>query len=165
MLESAIRRVVASIDGQAPGFDVQTLDEALSAGVAGPRFRTLLLGSFALIALVLTAVGLYGILAYAVLRRTREIGVRMALGAPRASVVGMVLKEALIVVAVGLSIGLVGAVAGNRLAATMVYGAGAPQAVMLAAACCVILVTAGLAAYVPARRAASIDPVRALRTE
>jgi putative ABC transport system permease protein len=164
-LEPAIRGVVASLDDGAPVYEVRTLEDALSEGIAGPRFQALLLGAFALIALVLTAVGLYGVLTYSVLTRTREIGVRVALGARRGNVLRMVLGEACVLVVMGVSIGLAGAVAGNRLAASIVPATSVQQPVLLLLACGVILAAAALAAWFPASRAASIDPMTALRNE
>jgi ABC-type antimicrobial peptide transport system permease subunit len=125
----------------------------------------LLLASFAAIALLLTVVGLYGVLSYAVVRRMRELGVRIALGASRGMIVGMVLKQAMLLVLAGISIGLAGAYAASRLMSQMLFGVRAGDPVLLGIACGVILITAALAAYLPARRAASIDPMRALRIE
>jgi putative ABC transport system permease protein len=125
----------------------------------------LLLASFAGIALLLTVIGLYGVLAYSVLKRTREIGVRVALGASRRMVLGMVLKQAMLLVAAGVVLGLAGAFAAGKVLANMLYGISPRNPLLLAIACCSITVTAGLAAYLPARRAASIDPMQALRNE
>ena len=164
-LESSVRAVVASIDPSAPVYAVHSMDETLSKAIAAPRFQVLLLGAFAAIALMLTAVGLYGVQAYSVLSRTREIGIRIALGADRGSVVKMVLRDAAILVAAGLVLGIAGAMAGNRVAKTMVYMAGMPQPVLTAVACLVVVLTATLAAMMPARRATTVDPMQALRNE
>jgi predicted permease len=164
-LESSIHAVVASIDPNAPVYNVRPLKDALSAAFTAPRFQTLLLGAFAAIALLLTAVGLYGVLAYAVLSRTREIGIRVALGANRGTVLRMVLREAAILVAAGIAIGMAGAAAGNRVVNTVVYAAGMPQSLLLVAASAALVLTAAAAAIVPARRAASVDPMQALRSE
>ncbi len=164
-LESSIRGVVASIDPNASVFHLESMDDTLAAAISAPRLQTLLLGAFALIAVLLTAAGLYGVLAYSVLSRTREIGIRVALGADRGAVLRMVLQEAAILVAIGAVLGLAGAAAGNRIARTMVYVASSPQPVLLVAACCVIVLTAALAAILPARRAAAVDAVRALSSD
>lgn len=164
-LESSIHAVVASIDASAPVYAVHPMEETLATAFAAPRFQVLLLGAFAAIALLLTAVGLYGVLAYAVLSRTREIGIRVALGANRGTVLRMVLREAAILVVSGVAIGVAGAAVGNRVANTMVYAAGMPQPLLLLAAGCAIVFTATVAAIVPARRAASVDPMQALRNE
>jgi predicted permease len=162
-LESSLRAVVASLDSSVPVYRVRTLDEALSLGAARPRFLALLLGSFAMIALALTTVGLYGVLTYSVLTRTREIGVRVALGARRGDVLRMILREAALLVAAGVALGVAGVVAANRVAAHLAFAGSVPPAALLLAACGVILAAAALAAWFPARRAASIDPMTALR--
>jgi predicted lysophospholipase L1 biosynthesis ABC-type transport system permease subunit len=164
-IESAVRAVVASIDKEIPIYDVLPMNDVLGAGIARPRFQMLLLASFAGIALLLTVVGLYGVLAYSVLKRTREIGVRVALGASRGIVLGMVLKQAMLLVAAGVMLGLAGAFAAGQVLTNMLYGVSPRNPLLLAIACCAITLTAGLAAYLPARRAASIDPMQALRNE
>jgi putative ABC transport system permease protein len=164
-LESAIRGQMAALDPLVPVFQVRTMDELLSTQVAEPRFHTLLLGGFAGIALLLTMVGLYGVVAYSVTRRTREIGVRIALGAGKSTVLFMVIKQALVLVLIGLALGLAGALAGGMLLRSMLYGVKPLDPVVLAAACCLIGLTGTLAAYIPARRAAKVDPMVALRYE
>jgi putative ABC transport system permease protein len=164
-MESAVRSVVASIDKEVPIYDVQPMEDLLSVGIARPRFQMLLLGSFAVIALLLIVVGLYGVLSYSVLKRTREIGVRVALGASRRMVLGMVLKQAMLLVAAGVVLGLAGAFVAGRLLTNMLYGISPRNPLLLATACCAVTLTAALAAFLPARRAASIDPMQALRNE
>jgi putative ABC transport system permease protein len=163
--EAAIRAAVASIDKEAAVFDLRTMNDLLAEGIARPRFQMVLLSSFAVIALLLTLVGLYGVLAYSVLKRTREIGLRVALGASRNSILGMVLKQAMLLVALGVALGLAGAFAGGQVLSTMLYGMSPRNPFLLALACLAITVTAALAALLPARRAASIDPMQALRNE
>jgi putative ABC transport system permease protein len=164
-MESAVRALLASIDKEIPIYDVQPLEDLLGEGIARPRFQMLLLASFSGIALLLTVVGLYGVLSYSVLKRTREIGVRVALGASRRIVLGMVLKQAMLLVAAGVVLGLAGAFAAGQVLTNMLYGVSPRNPLLLAIACCAITLTAGLAAYLPARRAASIDPMQALRNE
>jgi len=156
---------VASIDKQVPMYQVRTMEELSYSAIAQPRFQMLLLGSFAAIALLLTVVGLYGILAYSVIQRTREIGVRLALGASRGVVLTMVLKRAMQLVAAGLIIGLAGAAGEGYLLQTMLYGVHPNHVLLVGIACCLIVLTSMIAAYLPARRAASVDVVHALRTE
>jgi len=164
-VSSSVRRVVTSLDRQLPVYDMRSLEEIRSTGFARPRFQMLLLGSFAAIALLLTVVGLYGVLAYSVIRRTREIGVRIALGASRSEVLALVLKKAMLIVLLGVTMGLAGAFAGGTLLSKMLYGVAPHDPLLLATACCIIALTAVVAAYLPARRAASIDPMQALRAE
>ncbi len=164
-LESAARNAVASLDKQVPMFEVTTMDDLLSSAIAQPRFHMLLLGSFAAIALLLTVVGLYGVMAYSVMQRTREIGVRIAIGADRGMVLGMVLKQAMSLVLIGLVVGLAGAFASGQLLTKMLYGVAPRNPALLAIACSLIAATGAIAAYLPALRAASVDPVQALRSE
>ena len=164
-LESAIRGQMAALDPLVPVFQVRTMDELLSTQVTEARFHTLLLGCFAGIALLLTMVGLYGVMAYLVTRRTREIGVRIALGASQAAVLSMVLKQAMRLVAAGLAIGLVGSFAAIQLLRSMLYGVSPWNLPVFVLAALLAALTATLAAYLPARRATKVDPMTALRCE
>jgi putative ABC transport system permease protein len=164
-LESAVRQQVASLDKQVPVYELRTLDDMLSAGVARPRFLMLLIGCFAAIALLLTAVGLYGVIAYSVLRRSQEIGIRIALGASRGMILGMILGRAMRLAMVGVPIGVAGVYAEENLLQSALYGLGPHNPLLLIAACLVVTLTALIAAYLPARRAASTDPMVALRSE
>ena len=129
------------------------------------RLITRLTGLFGLLALALASVGLYGITAYSVARRTSEIGLRMALGANRGDVVALVLRKALLLVALGLAIGVPVALLGGRLMASQLYGVRPYDPISLAAAVLLLSAFAALAGFIPARRAASIEPMNALRTE
>lgn len=164
-LEPALRATVAGLDKQLPVFDVLPLETILADGYNPARFPVYLLGGFAAIALALTVVGLYGVLAYSVARRTREFGVRLALGAAASTVLTLVLKQATRLVVIGLSIGLIGAWLAARLISRLLYGTPAADPLLLTAACAILALTAALAAYLPARRAAATDPVQALRAE
>jgi len=161
-----IRRMVAALDSQVPVHDVNTMTTIFARGMAPPRFLTVLMSSFAAIGLLLTATGLYGLLSYAVARRTREIGVRVALGASRGSIVSMILGRALMLIAIGTALGGAGMLAGNALLRQLIELLDAPHPLgWMAAAVAVVTLTAVAAAYPPARRAASIDPTTALRME
>ena len=164
-LESQVRRLVASINPDLPVTDLRTMPELLSMQLAQPRFATTLLAAFAALALILTLVGLYGVIAYSVSRRTREIGVRLALGAQRTAVMQMVLRDAAVLLAAGISMGAAASLASASVLKTMLYGA-APRDPLVLSAVCIAVGLAGLiAAYIPAIRAASIDPTQALRSE
>jgi putative ABC transport system permease protein len=164
-LESAIREQVSALDPLVPVFQVRTMDDLLAVQVSEPRFHTLLLACFAGIALLLTMVGLYGLMAYSVTRRTREIGIRMALGASRKMVLTMVLKEVVLLLTVGLVMGLIGALAGDRLLRSMVFGVSTIDLRVIGLSSLIVALTGILAAHVPARRAATVEPTVALRHE
>ena len=164
-IESAVREQMAQLDAQVPLFQVRTMEELRSSQITEPRFNTLLLGCFAGIALLLTLVGLYGVMAYSVARRTREIGVRIALGASRSAVLSMVLKQASVLVAAGLALGLAGSLAGDRLLRSMLFGVSPLNPLVVGLSGLLVVITGLLAAYVPARRAAAVDPMAALRHE
>jgi putative ABC transport system permease protein len=164
-LESAVRKQMAALDPLVPLYQVRTMEELLSTQVTEPRFHTVLLGCFAGMALVLTMVGLYGVMAYSVTRRTREIGLRMALGASRSTVLSMVLKQALVMLTAGLGLGLAASLAADRLLESMLFGVSALNPVVLGLSGLLVSLTGLLAAYLPARRAAAMDPMVALRYE
>ncbi len=164
-LEPSIRQIVSSIDKDIPVTQVRTMQELMFNELSQPRFAMVLLGAFAGLALLLTVVGLYGVMMYAVTRRTREIGVRMALGARRGMVLSMVLKDAAKLLAAGVALGITATLVSASILKSMLYGTGSrnPMVLMLV---CVAVGAAGLvAAYIPALRAASIEPMEALRTE
>ena len=164
-LEPAVRKLVASMDSDIPVTDVRTMPDMISMRLAQPRFTTVLLGSFSVLSLILTVVGLYGVMAYSVTQRTREIGLRFALGAQRGAVLGMVLRTAATLLGAGIAIGLLAALAFGPILAMMLYGTGPRNPAVLAAVTVVTALAGLLAAYIPAARAASVDPMRALRTE
>jgi putative ABC transport system permease protein len=164
-LGPAIRSVIASIDKQLPVYDIRTGEHILTSGVAVPRFLMLLLASFAAIGLLLTAVGLYGVMSYDVVQRTREIGIRMALGASQWSVRSMVLRRAMRLVAAGVVFGIGGAVASGRALRAVLFGIGPWDPSLYVVTISVVVGAALLATYPPVRRATSVDPTRALRSE
>ncbi|HEV2492296.1 MAG TPA: ABC transporter permease [Terriglobia bacterium] len=164
-LEATVRRTLSDIDPNLNVLDVISLSEQLTRNFNQDRLIARLTELFGLLALVLACVGLYGVTAYSVARRTSEIGIRMALGADRASVLGLVLRGALIQLGLGLAVGIPVALAGGRLLASQLYGVKSHDPVVLGLAAVVLALCALLAGFVPARRAASIDPMQALRTE
>src|SRR5262249_41191504 len=151
-------------DAGVPLFDIRTMDEHLQFSVFIPRLASTLLGLFGVLSLVLAVVGLYGVIAFTVALRTREIGIRMALGAARGEVVRLVLRQGLVPPLAGLVIGLVLAIAAGRLIAGQLIGIGAGDPVSFGATILALFVVALVAGIVPARRAATLDPLEALRT-
>jgi len=164
-LEAAVRRALAAIDANLTVLDIMSLSEQVDRIFNQDRLIARLTELFGLLALVLACVGFYGVTAYSVARRTSEIGIRMALGADRKSVLQLVLRGALIQLTLGLAVGIPVALAGSRLLANQLYGVKSNDPVILGLAVVVLAASALLAAFVPARRAATIDPMRALRTE
>jgi len=161
----AARAVLTGLDKEAPMFQVRTGEERAAEAIAVPRFLTILMSGFAGIALVLTVVGLYGVLSYTVARRQREIGVRIALGAGRGTVLGLVMKDAMRMVVVGLVLGVAGAVGVQRLLESISFGIRPGDPIFVIIACCLMVAASLAAAYIPALRAASVDPMQTLRNE
>ncbi|MGO4884892.1 MAG: ADOP family duplicated permease [Bryobacteraceae bacterium] len=164
-LSSAMRRAVWSFDAELPISAVLTMDRVVADATAQPRFEVLLLGMFAAIALLLAAVGIYGVMNYAVSGRTREIGIRMSLGASQSTVLRMVLQQAIREAFAGAMAGVAGALLAGRLMAKMLYGVQSTDPVTFGAVACVLGLAALLAASVPARKASRIEPMVALRNE
>jgi len=164
-LEPAVRRVVASMDPQIPVTDMHTMRDLIAIEMKLPRFAVVLLGAFAGLALLLAIVGLYGVMTYSVTRRTRDIGVQLALGAQRRAVLAMILRDAGLLVGIGMGIGMAGTIASASVLQAILF-ATAPRDPLVLTAVCGVMGAAGLlAAYLPAMRAAGIDPMRALRAE
>jgi putative ABC transport system permease protein len=162
---ATVRREVTSLDPNLPIYDVRTMDQWIANSLAAPRFNVVLLGTFAGLALILASVGIYGVVAYSVTQRTRELGLRMAIGAQQRDVVAMVLRESLIVVAVGMAVGVTAALLATRALSGLLFGIGPLDPVTWTAVTGVLFGVAFLASYVPARRATRVDPLIALRAE
>ena len=160
-----VTKEVAAMDANVPVFEVKSMEEYLSASVAAPRFNTTLLSIFAGVALVLTIVGLYGVMSYSVVQRTNEIGIRLALGAQSRDVLLMIVKQGSKLIIVGLAIGLVGAFAATRVIASLLFGVTTKDPFTFVAAALLLAIVALLACYVPAWRATKVDPLEALRYE
>jgi putative ABC transport system permease protein len=164
-LGGAVRNAVWDVDPDQPVSRIRSMGEVFDAELANRNTQLTLVGAFAVLALVLAAVGLYGVLSYTVAQRTSEIGLRMALGAQASTVVRAVVRGALLLAALGLVLGLAGALALTRLLQAFLFGVSAADPLTFAAATVLLLLVTGAAAYLPARRAANVDPMAALRDE
>jgi putative ABC transport system permease protein len=162
---AALAEEVAALDPELPVHDVRSLAEVARGSIEQHRYPAILLGLFAAVALVLAGLGTYGVMAYSVARRTREIGVRMALGAGRRQVLEAVMGEGLRLIAAGVAVGLLGGWALGRVLSSLLYEVSAADAPSFVAVTVLLGATAALACWLPARRAAAVDPLTALRWE
>ena len=161
----AMRNEVATIDRDQPVSSLMTMDQRISDSVAPRRFNMFILGLFAALALLLAAIGIYGIMAFSVVQRTHEIGVRMALGASGSDVLKLVLRNGVTLALIGIVVGLVAAFAATRVLSSLLYEVSATDPVIFVIDAVLLAIAALLACYIPARRATKVDPLVALRYE
>jgi predicted permease len=164
-LASALRTTVWALDPQLAVAQVRTMDQVITESTTSRRFNLFLLAGFAFLALVLSAIGIYGVIAYSVVRRVREIGIRMALGASGSDVMRLVIGRGLLLLGIGIAIGIAGALALTRSLASFLYGIRPTDPLTFAAVVVILASVAFLASYIPARRATKVDPMIALRYE
>jgi predicted permease len=164
-IEKMVRAEAAALDKELPTFNVRTMEQAISTSVAPRRFIMMLIGLFAALALMLTAVGIYGVVSFSVSQQTREIGIRIALGAPRRTVLGHVLRQGTVVALVGIAIGLAGSFGLTRLIANQLFGVSATDPTTFVIVATLLMLVTLTACYLPARRATKVDPMAALRHE
>jgi putative ABC transport system permease protein len=164
-LASAARSELKALDALLPAANIRTMEQVVSNAASSRRFNMALLAFFAVTALLLTMMGIYGVVAFLVGRRSREIGIRMAMGAQRGDILRLVLHQGMKPVAIGSLGGLVGSLAASRLVASQLYGVSSTDPLTLASIIALLLATALLACWLPARRAARVDPMEALRYE
>jgi len=162
---AAVRREIQAIDPNQPIANIRTMEQWLGLAVAAPRYRTTLLALFAALALLLSAVGIYGVMSYSVGQRTHEIGVRMALGARQLDVLKLVVRQGMSLVGIGISVGLIGAIALTRVIATLLFGVGTKDPTTFLVVAMLLAIVAFIACYIPAWRATKVDPLVALRYE
>jgi putative ABC transport system permease protein len=164
-LTNSVRKELAALDATIPLTSVRVFDDYISRSLARPRFNTLLLSIFAGTALLLTAIGIYGVMAYSVAQRTSEIGIRIALGAGKSSIFRLVVGQAMTLVGISLIVGVAGAFAATRLLSSLLFGVGASDPMTFIAIVVLVSAVAFIAAWLPARRATRVDPIIALRAE
>jgi putative ABC transport system permease protein len=164
-LAAAVRREVRSIDEDQPVYNIRAIEQLLSGSLSRQRFLALLLEVFAVLALVLAAIGVYSVMSYSVTQQTREIGIRIALGGSRADVLGLVIGRGMVLALIGVGAGIVAAVALTRLISSLLYGIRPNDPATFAAVVFGLVGVTALASYIPARRATKFDPMVALRDE
>jgi len=164
-LAPALRAAIKDVDATQPVTDVRTIADIKDEYLSGDRMRTWLLAVFSSLALLLAAVGIYGVISYSVAQRTQEIGIRTALGATQSRIVALVLRQASLLIGIGLAIGIGAALALTRLMSSLLFRVAPRDPLSLALAAALLAVAGLYAAYSPARRAAAVDPIRALRVD
>jgi len=164
-LSTEIRQQLTDIDRSLPVFKIDTIEQQLNDALAEERLIAGVSGFFALLAVMLACLGLYGVISYTVVRRTDEIGIRMAIGATRTCVLGLVLKDSLLLCVTGVGIGVPISLASTRLISSRLYGVSPTDPSTIVAAIFLMVLVAALAGFIPARRASRVDPMVALRYE
>jgi putative ABC transport system permease protein len=164
-LSNSIRLAVRKVDAGVPAYGIETMDQLIAGSLEQSRFNTFLTSVFASVALLLAAVGIYGLLSYLVAQRTHEIGIRMALGAQRGDVLRLVIAQGMRLTLIGISVGVIGALSTSRLLSSFLFGIKATDFTTMTTVSCLLMAVAFLASYVPARRAAKVDPMVSLRNE
>ncbi len=164
-LAGTIRKEILALDSDQPVSNIRSLDQVVASSLAGRRLTLTLLGIFAVVALGLAVIGLYGVMAYMVSQRTQEIGIRMALGAQRADVLKLIVRNGLMLTLVGVAIGATGSLALSRILTSQLYQVKATDPAVLGGVALLLMSVAFLASWLPARRAARVDPMIALRYE
>jgi ABC-type antimicrobial peptide transport system permease subunit len=164
-ISNAIAQQVHAIDPAVPVYNILTMPQRVYASLARQRFAAIMLGAFAIFALILAAVGVYGVMSYLVSQATRDIGVRIALGAQPRNILSLVVRQGMSLAVAGIAVGLVGAFALTRVMATLLFGVSATDTLTFSIVAAFLAATALLATYVPARRATRVDPMVALRYE
>jgi putative ABC transport system permease protein len=164
-LENAIRKSVYGLNKDQPLSDVKLLEQIKSESMASDRLRSILLGVFAGIAVLLSAVGIYGVISYSVAQRTAEIGIRAALGATRGNLLTLILRQGFLMIGTGLTLGVLGAFGLTRLLASLLFGIGVWDPLTIFSVAGILICVGLLACYIPARRATKIDAAVALRYE
>ena len=164
-LANAMVREIHAVDAGVPVYDIRTIEERLYDSLARQRFATAMLGAFAAFALLLAAVGVYGVISYLVTQSTHDIGVRVALGARPADILGLVVRQGMVLAAVGIVVGLIGSAALTRVMASLLFGVSATDAVTFGSVAAILVAVVCAATVIPARRATGVDPMVALREE
>jgi putative ABC transport system permease protein len=163
-LSSAIAREVHRVDADQPLAEVVSMEDVMEQAMAGAKFNTVVLGAFAAIAFLLAAVGIYGVVSYDVSQRTHEIGIRMALGADTGRVIGMVVRQGIVLAVIGIAIGSVASMMATRMLEDMLFGVTTRDPVTFIAVALILGIVSIAASFIPARRASRVDPLVALRS-
>ena len=164
-LAPALRRELAALDPAQPISDVKSMEQRVESSISQSKLNSVMIGLFAFVALALASIGIYGVISYAVAQRTREIGIRMALGASRSDVLRLIVRQGMAPAALGVLIGIVASLGATRLLEKLLYGVSATDPLVFVSVCALLTVIALGACLVPARRASRVDPNVALRND